>query len=223
MSAIESSPSVEGAEITISATTGAKIEGPTTLLHCRAGAVRYERGGYGPNEDSEPAPDGRSPCPSRHSANDVRNGRGRHNRHHHNDHNQPQGDHPCDGTAPIPASVQTIVVEMGGESGSSRQRSAYAPARMPISSWHLLSGSSTSWRTWSGREISGWPTTTYRLQTDEERAKWRRDLRVAGVTAMALAGLVDQQAAIQQAWRDYEQGYADPNGGWSPPDASRAA
>lgn len=124
-------------------------------------------------------------------------------------------------TAPpaLPGSPETIMVEVQGESWVvpkavclSSEGDAdlvlAAARRQADTVEHLV-----------GAEISGWPTTTYKLLTDEERAAWRQKLRTAGVTALALAGLVGQQAAIERQWTDYELSYADSDEGWGPPDA----
>jgi hypothetical protein len=66
-----------------------------------------------------------------------------------------------------------------------------------------------------GSLISGWPTTTYALSFDHQA--YERDLQVAGVTALTLAGLAGEQAALEQAWDDWEQSFADPDQGWGPP------
>ena len=66
--------------------------------------------------------------------------------------------------------------------------------------------------------ISGWPSTTWNpSRTEEAQAKLEQILRIAGVTAMTLAGLVGEQAALEQAWVDYEQSFASPSEGWSGP------
>jgi hypothetical protein len=65
------------------------------------------------------------------------------------------------------------------------------------------------------QQLSGWPTTT--AQPPDQQEVWARDLRVAGITALSLAGLVGEQAALEQAWVDWEQGLANPEEGWGPP------
>jgi hypothetical protein len=67
-----------------------------------------------------------------------------------------------------------------------------------------------------GHLVSGWPTTTYSLSFDFQA--YEQELRAAGVTALTLAGLLGEQAALETAWEDYEQGYADSDQGWGPPD-----
>jgi hypothetical protein len=66
-----------------------------------------------------------------------------------------------------------------------------------------------------GHLVSGWPTTTYSLSFDPQA--YEQELRVAGVTALTLAGLLGEQAALETAWEEYEQSYADPDQGWGPP------
>jgi hypothetical protein len=66
-----------------------------------------------------------------------------------------------------------------------------------------------------GHLVSGWPTTTYSLSFDPQA--YEQDLRVAGVTALTLAGLLDEQVALETAWEEYEQSYADPDQGWGAP------
>jgi hypothetical protein len=121
---------------------------------------------------------------------------------------------------PLPPTVETIVVEMEGESW---EVPAAVCLRTEADTEIVLASAQRQEHIVEnlvGPEISGWPTTTYRPQTDEERSAWRQRLRTAGVTALALAGLVEKQAAIMQAWKDYEQGYAGSIEGWtwSPPD-----
>lgn len=65
-----------------------------------------------------------------------------------------------------------------------------------------------------GRLVSGWPTTTWSSWASDTYAG---DLEVAAVTALTLARLVGEQAAIEAAWRGYEQSYADPAAGWGGP------
>lgn len=67
-----------------------------------------------------------------------------------------------------------------------------------------------------GHLVSGWPTTTYALDFDHEG--YERDLRAAAVSALALAGVIGEQAGLEQAWEEWEQAHADPDGGWGPPD-----
>lgn len=118
---------------------------------------------------------------------------------------------------PLPASVETIVVESEGESwtlpaavclrAEGDADVVLVAAQRQVAIVHAL----------VGPMLSGWPTTTYRPRTEEEQAAWKRDLWMAGVAAVTLAGLVGEQAALEQAWVDYEQGFADPGQGWGPP------
>jgi hypothetical protein len=116
---------------------------------------------------------------------------------------------------PPPESVDTVVVEMGSESwvlpaavclrADGDADIVLAAAQRQVAIVHSL----------VAPMISGWPTTTV---TEEELANRERDLPMAGVIALTLAGLVGQQTALEQAWVDYEQSFADPGQGWGPPD-----
>jgi hypothetical protein len=66
-----------------------------------------------------------------------------------------------------------------------------------------------------GHLVSGWPTTTYALDFDYE--SYERDLHTAAVSALTLARLLGEKAALEKAWEDWEEGFADPGGGWGPP------
>ncbi len=66
-----------------------------------------------------------------------------------------------------------------------------------------------------GHLVSGWPTTTYALDFDHET--YARDLYTTAVSALTLARLVGEEAALEEGWEDWEQGFADPGGGWGPP------
>ena len=120
---------------------------------------------------------------------------------------------------PLPESVETIVVEMEGESWvlpaavclrtDEDAGIVLAAAQQQVATVHSL----------VAPMISGWPSTTWgAFPTQEDLEIWKRDLRMAGVTALTLAGLVGEQAALEQAWVDYEQSFADPDQGWGPPD-----
>lgn len=118
----------------------------------------------------------------------------------------------------LPASLETIVVELEGESWTfpaavylrteEDAEIVLAAAKQKVATVHNL----------VAPLISGWPSTTWRPYTEEELADRQRYLRTAGVTAVTLAGLVGKQAALEQAWVDYEQSFADPDQGWGPPD-----
>jgi len=119
---------------------------------------------------------------------------------------------------PLPESVETIVVEMVGEAwvlpaavclrADGDLDIVLAAAQQQVAIVHSL----------VAIMISGWPSTTWgAFPTPGDLAIWERDLRMAGVTALTLAGLVGEQAALEQAWVDYEQSFANADEGWGPP------
>jgi hypothetical protein len=118
----------------------------------------------------------------------------------------------------LPSSVETIVVELDGESWV---LPAAVCLRNGADAEIVLEAAKQQVATVHGLVrimISGWPSTTWgAIQTEEEMAVWRRNLWTAGVSALTLAGLVGQQPALEQAWVDYEQSFADPAQGWGPP------
>ncbi|HSQ36355.1 MAG TPA: hypothetical protein VLS92_00510 [Acidimicrobiia bacterium] len=67
-----------------------------------------------------------------------------------------------------------------------------------------------------GNLVSGWPTTTYSLSFDYPT--YEEDLHAAGVAALVLARLVGEQAALEEAWVQWEQAFANPEGGWGGPE-----
>ncbi len=116
------------------------------------------------------------------------------------------------------ASVETIVVELDGESwvvpaavclrADSDSDIVLAEAERQVAIVHSL----------VAPMISGWPSTTRNPSwTEEARATWEQDLRIAGVTTMTLAGLVGEQPALKQSWVEYEHSFADPKQGWGSP------
>ncbi len=115
----------------------------------------------------------------------------------------------------VPEAMGTIVVEAAGEAwelpaavcltADGDADAVLAAAQQEAATLHGL----------VARQLSGWPTTT--AQPPEQQEIWLRDLRVAGVTALTLAGLAGEQAALEQTWVDYEQGLADAEEGWGPP------
>jgi len=115
----------------------------------------------------------------------------------------------------VPESMETIVVEAAGEpwelpaavclTADGDADIVLAAAQQEAATLHGL----------VARQLSGWPTTT--AQPPDQQEISARDLRVAGVTALTLAGLAGEQAALEQTWVDYEQGLADPEQGWGPP------
>ena len=118
------------------------------------------------------------------------------------------------GTLPEP--MQTIVIELGDEAwelpaavclhtdGDAAIVSAAAQQR------------AAEVRYLVGDLVSGWPTTTYSLSFDYPT--YEEDLHAAGVAALGLARLVGEQAALEEAWVQWEQAFANPEGGWGGPE-----
>jgi hypothetical protein len=116
----------------------------------------------------------------------------------------------------VPESAGTIAIEAGG-------RSWELPAAVCLRAdgdrdivLAAAQQEAAIVRSLVGHLVSGWPTTTYALSFDYEA--YQRDLQGAAVTALTLAGLVGEQGALEAAWAEYEQDYADPDQGWGPPD-----
>lgn len=115
----------------------------------------------------------------------------------------------------LPDSLETIVIESGGESF---ELPSEVCLRADGDADILLAAAqqqAAEVRSLVGHLISGWPTTTWAQSFDYEA--YERDLQVAAVTALALAGLLGEQAALEDAWVEYEQSHADPQQGWGAP------
>ena len=116
----------------------------------------------------------------------------------------------------VPDSVGTVVVEAGGQAWelpaavclrSDGDRAAVLAAAQQ---------EAAEVRSLVGHLVSGWPTTTYALDFDYET--YDRELNAAGIAALALAGLVNEEGALRAAWEEWEQAYGSPDDGWGPPD-----
>jgi len=116
----------------------------------------------------------------------------------------------------VPESAGTIVVEAGG-----------SPWELPAAACLHAAGDrdlvlaaaqqqAAEVRYLVGDLVSGWPTTTWAQAFDYQA--YAEDLHTAGVTALALAALIDQDDALLAAWEEWEQAYASPDEGWGPPD-----
>jgi hypothetical protein len=118
-------------------------------------------------------------------------------------------------TGTVPESAGTIALEVAGETWE-------LPAAVCLRAdgdryivQAVAEQAATTVRSLVGHLISGWPTTTYALSFDQQA--YEQDLRAAGVSALTLAGLLGEQAALETAWEEYEQSYADSDQGWGPP------
>ena len=116
----------------------------------------------------------------------------------------------------IPQSAGTIVVEAAGEAW---ELPAAVCLRADGDAAIVLAAAqqqAAEVRSLVGHLVSGWPTTTWAQSFDYEA--YERDLNRAAITALALADLLEEQAALEEAWLDYEAGYASPDEGWGAPD-----
>lgn len=122
---------------------------------------------------------------------------------------------PFEGTPGTVESAGTVRIEVGGESWELPAAVCLAADGDADIVLAAAEQAAQQVRSLVGHRVSGWPTTTW--VSPDQPDTYAEDVRVAGVTALALAGLVGEQGALETAWRDYEQDYADPEGGWGPP------